>query len=56
MKIAVAAVVTASLAVSWAAPALAFCGFYVAKADAQLFSREFGTHHSPNYVLDVWRG
>ena len=21
-----------------------------------IFSREFGTHHSPNYVLDVWRG
>ena len=39
MKIAVAAVVTASLAVSWAAPALAFCGFYVAKADAKLFNR-----------------
>ena len=34
-----AAVVAASLAVSWAAPALAFCGFYVAKADAKLFNR-----------------
>src|SRR6266702_1297786 len=20
-----------------------------------LFSREFGTHHTPNFVLDVWR-
>ena len=20
-----------------------------------IFSREFGTHHQPNYVLDVWR-
>ena len=39
MKIALAAVVAASLAVSWAAPALAFCGFYVAKADAKLFNR-----------------
>ena len=39
MKIAIAAVVAASLAVSWAAPALAFCGFYVAKADAKLFNR-----------------
>ena len=39
MKIVVAAAVAASLAVSWAAPALAFCGFYVAKADAKLFNR-----------------
>ena len=39
MKIVVAAVVAASLAVSWAEPALAFCGFYVAKADAKLFNR-----------------
>src|SRR5678815_5900464 len=33
MKIVIAAAVAASLAVSWAEPALAFCGFYVAKAD-----------------------
>ena len=39
MKIVVAAAVAASLAVSWAEPALAFCGFYVAKADAKLFNR-----------------
>jgi hypothetical protein len=39
MKIVIAAAVAASLAVSWAAPALAFCGFYVAKADAKLFNR-----------------
>ena len=37
MKIVIA--VAALLAVSWAAPALAFCGFYVAKADAKLFNR-----------------
>ena len=39
MKIVIAAAVAASLAVSWAEPALAFCGFYVAKADAKLFNR-----------------
>ena len=39
MKIVVVAAVAASLAVSWAEPALAFCGFYVAKADAKLFNR-----------------
>jgi hypothetical protein len=39
MTIVVAAAVAASLAVSWAVPALAFCGFYVAKADAKLFNR-----------------
>jgi hypothetical protein len=39
MKIVIAAAVAASLAVSWVAPALAFCGFYVAKADAKLFNR-----------------
>ena len=39
MKIGLAAVVAASLAVSWAAPALAFCGFYVAKADTKLFNK-----------------
>jgi hypothetical protein len=39
MKIVIAAAVAALLAVSWAEPALAFCGFYVAKADAKLFNR-----------------
>ena len=39
MKVLIAAAVAASLTVSWVEPALAFCGFYVAKADAKLFNR-----------------
>jgi len=34
-----AAILVASLTIAWTAPALAFCGFYVAKADAKLFNR-----------------
>lgn len=36
MKLVIAA---AALVLGWTAPALAFCGFYVAKADAKLFNR-----------------
>ena len=39
MNILAAAALAAALALSWAEPTLAFCGFYVAKADAKLFNR-----------------
>src|SRR5262245_5963093 len=39
MHVASIAALAAVLALAWTGPALAFCGFYVAKADAKLFNR-----------------
>ena len=40
-----------SVAALSAGAATPSCGFHC----IDIFSREFGTHQQPNYVMDVWR-